>query len=83
MVILDDDPVVALIFLVDVLDNQRDIDAAVRVVLVGRDLPRDPRDSCDIPLLLFTLVPVVGEGGLTLHPHRHAGHATRIDNLRE
>ena len=80
MVILDDDPVVALIFLVDVLDNQRDIDAAVRVALVGRDLPRD---SCEIPLLLFTLVPVVGEGGLTLHPHRHAGHATRIDNLRE
>ena len=80
MVILDDDPVVALIFLVDVLDNQRDIDAAVRVVLVGRDLPRD---SCDIPFLLFTLVPVVGKGGLTLHAHRHAGHATRIDNLRE
>ena len=80
MVILDDDPVVALIFLVDVLDNQRDIDAAVRVVLVGRDLPRDSRG---IPLLLFTVVPVVGEGGLTLHPHRHAGHATRIDNLRE
>ena len=80
MVILDDDPVVALIFLVDVHDNQRDIDAAVRVVLVGLELPRD---SCGIPLLLFTVVPVVGEGGLTLHPHRHAGHATRIDNLRE
>ena len=80
MVILDDDPVVALIFLVDVLDNQRDIDAAVRVVLVCRDLPLD---SCGIPILLFTVVPVVGEWGLTLHPHRHAGHATRIDNLRE
>ena len=80
MVMLDDDPVVALIFLVDVLDNQRDIDAAVRVVLVCRDLPRD---SCGIPILLLTVVPVVGEGGLTLHPHRHAGHATRIDNLRE
>ena len=80
MVILDDDPVVALIFFVDVLDNQRDIDAAVRVALVGCDLPLDSRD---IPFLLFTVVPVVGEGGLTLHPHRHAGHATRIDNLRE
>ena len=80
MVILDDDPVVALIFLVDVLDNQRDVHAGIRIILVSHYLPRD---RCAIHFLIFTLVPVVGKGSLTLHPHRHAGHTTGIDNLRE